>query len=412
MGAIRGTAVRLMCVVLAVAAAAWLGVGVSHADKVRLDAGPGAETFDLPIHARIHGLDAGERVTVQASSSDATGMMWNSWAQFTAGKSGKLDLATAVPDKGTYQIADAGGLLWSLQPAATDPSALFGLPATGFAVRMRVLVGGDVVAEQTLTRSVPVAARDLTVAQTGFAGSLFLPPNAAAEAPAVVVIGGSEGGVPKPLAAAFQAAGYPALALGYFREPGLPACLCAVPLEYFAHAVAWLRAQPGFATRPLVLWGGSRGGEGALALAAYEPDLFDAVVANSPSDQINGAFGEGAASYASAWALNGRPLATGPIPVDRIRVPVLLTAGGSDNLWDSQDAAASVMRQLDARPGAPAHTYLFYPGVGHSAAGITPYAVLNPDILGGTAAANQHAAADAWPRILAFIAAAKAHPAP
>ncbi len=40
-----------------------------------------------------------------------------------------------------------------------------------------------------------------------------------------------------------QADGAPAL--GYFKEPGLPQCLCGIPLEYSARAVGWLRAHPG-----------------------------------------------------------------------------------------------------------------------------------------------------------------------
>jgi hypothetical protein len=55
------------------------------------------------------------------------------------------------------------------------------------------------------------------------------------------------------------------------------------------------------------LIGGSRGAEGALLIASYEPYLFSAVVANSPS-----------------WMING--------PLAGIRVPVLLSDGGQDQM--------------------------------------------------------------------------------
>jgi hypothetical protein len=45
--------------------------------------------------------------------------LWESQAQFRATATGTLNLATAVPASGSYHVADADGLLWSLQPAYT-----------------------------------------------------------------------------------------------------------------------------------------------------------------------------------------------------------------------------------------------------------------------------------------------------
>ena len=38
--------------------------------------------------------------------------------------------------------------------------------------------------------------------------------------------------------------GFPALAVAYFDEPGLPCALQNIRLEYFVRAIQWLRAQP------------------------------------------------------------------------------------------------------------------------------------------------------------------------
>ena len=411
------TTAPLLCALLAVVAAVWLGAQASDSAKVRLHAGPATEAFDMPIHVAVDGLYKGEKVTVQGLSRDASGGQWKSWARFTAG-SGTLDLARSVPEAGTYHVADAAGLLWSLQPPAplgSSPGNL-GVGDRFTTLQLQVLVGGRVVAEQALTRSVPQPTQNPTVATAGFHGSLYLPPNLAASpnTPAIVVIGGSEGGVPRPVAAGFEAAGYPSLALGYFGEPDLPSCLCSIPLEYFAHAVAWLRSQPGFADRPVVLWGASRGGEGALVLASYQPDLFDEVIAVAPSDQINGPFGPGADQASAAWTLNGQPLpaAPDPIPVSRIRVPVLLTAGGADIVWSSAVYAANVMARLDSTPGAPAHHYLAFPDAGHAMAGITPYVPYNTAVYGGTPEANAFAAERTWPQMIAFINRAERHSVP
>jgi dienelactone hydrolase len=108
-----------------------------------------------------------------------------------------------------------------------------------------------------------------------------------AGAPAVVVLTGSTGGEDCAAAEGLAMSGYPALALAYFKEPGLPQCACAISLEYFARAVSWLRAQPAGRGRPVVLYGLSLGSEAVLLTASYLPHLADAVVASSPTVSVD-----------------------------------------------------------------------------------------------------------------------------
>jgi hypothetical protein len=133
--------------------------------------------------------------------------------------------------------------------------------AAGFGAQ--VLAEGRVQATATLTRRWSLSARPTVqiVRRDGFASTLFTPNRGRPGAPAAIVIGGSEGGEATFTAAALAMDGYPALELGYFKEPGLPQCLCAIPREYFACAVRWLHAQPVTRGRPVVLFGGSRGAE-------------------------------------------------------------------------------------------------------------------------------------------------------
>ena len=66
------------------------------------------------------------------------------------------------------------------------------------------------------------------MAGTGFYGDFFVPPPVPAgkRYPAVLIIGGSQGGLSSViLAAALASHGYPALAIAYFDAPGLPASL-------------------------------------------------------------------------------------------------------------------------------------------------------------------------------------------
>jgi dienelactone hydrolase len=319
-----------------------------------------------------------------------------------------VNLATATPVSGSYHVADAAGLLWSLHPASTsNPAAQFIMGQAGFTVRLQVLAEGHVQASATLARrwSLPARPTVQTVRRDGFASTMFTPDKARPGAPAVVVIGGSGGGEDTFTAAALAMDGYPALALGYFDEPGLPQYLCAIPLEYFARAVHWLRAQPAAQGRPVILSGVSRGAEGALLIASYEPDLVDAVVASSPSDLINGSYG---GPFGPAWTLHGQSLTPGTeIPVGRIRVPVLLGDGGQDAIWDSAGSATAIVQELrDAGDRAPCIN-LYHPGAGHAFLGEPPYFPCSGygahGPLGGTRQANALAAEQSWAKMISFL---------
>lgn len=200
---------------------------------------------------------------------------------------------------------------------------------TGFSVTVQVLADGHVEATGTLHRELTLPASVQTVRRDGFASTLFAAPADRPDAPAVVVIGGGDGGEETLLADGLALAGYPAPAVGYFKEPGLPQCVWSIPLEYFAGAVGWLRVEPAARGRPVVLIGDSDGADAALLIASYEPHLVDAIVANSPGHLILGA--DGGQAGGAAWTFHGKPLTPGTlIPVADIRVPVLLSDGGQD----------------------------------------------------------------------------------
>ena len=198
--------------------------------------------------------------------------------------------------------------------------------------------------------------------------------------------------------------GYPALALAYFDEPGLPQCLCSIPLEYFARAVGWLRSRPAGHGRPVVLYGASRGAEAVLLLASYLPHLADGVVASSPTAVINPA---GSVVSGPAWTLRRQPLEpVGNIPVTRIRVPLLMGDGGQDAAWDSAAAASTIIGELRGSADHAPATNLYYPGAGHYYFGFPPYypyftatAVAG---LGGSAQADALATEQYWTRMITF----------
>ncbi|WP_267286677.1 acyl-CoA thioesterase/bile acid-CoA:amino acid N-acyltransferase family protein [Kitasatospora acidiphila] len=315
------------------------------------------------------------------------------------------------------------GLFWSMGPAGGDPDqASFGPklstgPAPGFPVDITVTAHGRQLATTTLTREVMsagVTTKQLTQASDQVTGELFLPPATAGRHPAVLLLGGSEGGfssVGKLAAAQLASHGYPALVVAYFHLPGLPDTLQNIPLEYFATAAHLLAAQPQTDPAHIVVEGDSRGSEAALLLAQDYPDLFHGSVLYAPSAQVNRGFPTGD----TAWTFGGRPVPTGDIPVDRVNGPVLAIAGSDDKLWNSAPWARQIDAALTAanRPGP--HQALVYPGAGHFV-GVTPYLpegthLAHPvtkdlEDLGGTRAGDAAAQAAGWPKVLELLAAA------
>src|SRR6478672_11800551 len=183
-------------------------------------------------------------------------------------------------------------------------------------------------------------------------------------APAVVVLGGSSGGVPATLAAAVAEHGLVALGVCYFGAEGLRPDLVEVPVEIVEAALRWLSRSRRSANGPVALLGVSKGAELALLAASLMPSLVGSVVAAAPSSVVFAGIASGRASSQSSWtwrghgvpfvpfdpsvgpqfgqhgmrtrpmyeaALAGRTSAeTGVIEVERIAAPVLLLSGSDD----------------------------------------------------------------------------------
>jgi pimeloyl-ACP methyl ester carboxylesterase len=125
--------------------------------------------------------------------------------------------------------------------------------------------------------------------------------------------------------------------------------------------------------RPAVLYGVSRGAEAALLIASYQPHLFDAVIASSPSYLINPGYG---GEPGPAWTFHGKAVPEGTnMPVGRIRVPLLLGDGGQDVVWNSAGSATAIIQELGAAHGP----------------------------LGGTRQADALANERSWARMISFL---------
>jgi dienelactone hydrolase len=273
------------------------------------------------------------------------------------------------------------------------------------------------------------------VVESGLYANYF--PAGVRQAPGVLLLGGSEGGIGSSLtrqATSLQTEGFSVLTPSYFGAPGQPENLELVALETFDRALEWLRDQKEVDPQRVAVVGHSKGAEAALLVGTRHRDL-KAVIASAPSSAVWPGINWSKLKAESSWTSSGRPLAALPygsvfsafrgigrlyteglkhsrkhpktaIEIERIRTPVLLVCGERDTLWP----ACRMSRQLKARAddaGGPEIRILAYERAGHRAFG-PALATDDPGFerlggWGGTPAANNAAHADGWPKVVNFL---------
>jgi dienelactone hydrolase len=400
--------------------------GTAGAD-VTLHVTPAASVADQPVRITVSGLAPGTAVSLRLRSTDATHTAWSSSATFRASAAGSVNPARMAARSGSYTGRSAMGLFWSMEPPLAGPASAYYWAGTRPAVfDLSVTAHGTTLASARLTRRwlvVPALAGAHTVATSGFDGQFFPPREVAAgpRRPAVLIIGGSQGGLSSTLlAAALAGHGYPALTIAYFAAPGLPASLAGIPLEYFARALRWLRHQPQVDPARVLTLGISFGSEAALLMGVHYPGLVHGVIGAVPSGVTTSPCPH--CDY-PAWTLHGRPLpfttqfdtpdpagaAGAVIPVERIDGPVFLVCGGADKAWDSCGYARAIMGRLAAHHDRYPRELAAYPAAGHGVGYLVPYlpgaGIPSPGDDGLSAGANPAATAAVWPRLLHFLAA-------
>src|SRR5215471_17276394 len=413
---------------------------------------PDNDLQDSPLSIRLSGFAPRQPVTVTAEMVTREQFHWRSAATFVAGTDGGVDVGTTAPVGGSYSGVSPMGLIWSMERIAGPESDA---PTTS--VRLRVTVAFRAEAENGERAEASVIRAILGPGVTvklldedGLRGAWYLPPGDGPH-PAVIVLGGSEGGLPVRSTAPLLAShGYATLALAYFGLPGLPRGLVNIPLEYFGKAIAHVRAAIAPRNDFIAVHGTSRGGELALLMASLYADVR-AVVAVVPSGVVVGGFGPsepGDLRPRGAWTLAGKPLPDmgqnnrygnswgadpvqrflnsmrdldaverATIAVERIKGPVLMVSGRDDQIWPSFELAEIARRRLEGHNHPWPFEHISYPDAGHGIA--PPYApttattIVHPVTgraiaFGGTPKGQIEANVAYWSRTLDFLAEAAA----
>lgn len=277
------------------------------------------------------------------------------------------------------------------------------------------------------------------IASDGLFGNFF-PASGMGPQPAVLLLGGSEGGLgggAHQMALALQKEGFAVFHLAYFGAPGQSDALEGVPLEMFDKGLDWLKAHPDVDPARVAVMGASKGAEAALLVASRRSDLT-AVVAGMPTSVAwNGVnWASGGQSERASWTASGKDVPTMPfgdwdqadgiisvyrtiedparqtameraaIPIERGRAEVLLVCGEAETMWPACPMSRQVAARSKARSGPPV-TMLSYKDAGHFVFG-PPIAKDHPFYprlgeYGGSPAGNAAARADSWPRVVAFL---------
>ncbi len=407
---------------------------------------PRAALTDSAFSFRATSIAPGVTATMRATMRDSAGRTWAATARFTAAADSTVDTGRDMPlDGSDYTGRDAMGIVTAMDLEGSangrerfTPARLDSLPLT-----ITIAIGGRIADSATILRSwMAPGVTSRTLDSAGLVGVLFLPARRDAR-PALLVLGGSEGGIAGADVAALLAShGYAALALGYFGTRSLPAELASISLDHIASALDYLARQRGVDGRRLAVFGTSKGAEAAVLLASLDSRVR-AVVAYAPSAVSWSCIC--AAADAPSWTWGGAPVPYVPpgrdpayapavgeptqpavhyryrlrdtavvertrIPVDRIGAPMLLVSGGADALWPSQWSGEQMVARGVVVDGRPAVRHLVYPEAGHLIgkaylpAGSTRVAGGRIET-GGTPRANAAAQAAAWPRVMAFLSA-------
>jgi dienelactone hydrolase len=405
-----------------------------------------------PVAIRLEGLPTDKNVTLMAERTmeapepKAPQILYRSQAVFIAPQ-GSLDLATARPQSGSYSEADVRGLFWSMSPVeGGDGSALQPMH-----VKLTASADGRVLATSTL--QFIDALPEVKVEQVKeFPGAVFASLPGGSRRPAVIVLGGSEGGgwVARDRAPRLASRGFAVLGLPYYspgsgeREiPELPAAFADIPVERLNAAFEWLKRRKDVDASRVALVGTSKGAEFVL-IAASRFKWITSVVAIAPTDVVWEGWGPGVEpGTRSSFALDGKPLPFVPyvefaeefagfgtgqdvrmrrfqdkgraahpaaavkarIRVETFRGPLLVIGGHDDQVWASGMMAQNI---AERRAAAGLETVaLIFSEAGHalSGTGWLPTTQYNarPNKSGGTPQANARAQARAFPETIAFL---------
>jgi dienelactone hydrolase len=274
--------------------------------------------IDEPLRIVVEGLAPSQTFVIRAVMRIDAQNTLASYGGFQADEKGHADIENQHPNSGTYEQGEMG-LLWSMKKDAVPehlkdldlpfPSSEADPYIIAFELEAEGRVAQTVRIERWFARA---DIKTIEIHENGLVARLFLP-SLKSRVPAVILVGGSEGGLETAEVRGMLLAshGYAALAVAYFRAPSLPDQLALIPVETIKRACDYLSRLSMVDAGRIGIVGGSRGAELALLAASAFPEIR-AVVAYSPSNVSWAAIAGGPPQ--AAWTLLGKPVPFFPNP--------------------------------------------------------------------------------------------------
>lgn len=261
------------------------------------------------------------------------------------------------------------------------------------------------------------------VSGVGFDGE-FYPPLGPSKKLGVLILGGSEGGIPNHRAKIIAENGFPVLALAYFKTKRTPAYLDIIPLEYFDQPIEWLIKNEYTQGGKIIVIGQSKGAELALLLASRKPEI-SGVVAFVPSAVVFQGMPKVFWPPRSSWTYMSKQVPFVPfnlsnlrdkknvlsihrnslkqkeavrkasIPVNKIKGPVLLFSAANDSVWPSVEMSNTIMQTLQDHNFGYAFEHISYDDAGHT--------LTEEHMMGGTEEGNRKARIDSTEKTVSFL---------
>ncbi|MCV2351690.1 acyl-CoA thioester hydrolase/BAAT C-terminal domain-containing protein [Paucibacter sp. Y2R2-4] len=228
-----------------------------------------------------------------------------------------------------------------------------------------------------------------TVQYKNLAARLYLP-KTPEKVPAVIGFGGSDPswGFADANGAMMASNGIAVIGLVYFKtEPGLPATLDQIPMEYFISAVDYAQSLPEIDGQRIGVVSGSRGAEAGFLLAILDPRI-KSVVITTPSKVAWG----GMTSSRSAWTYQDQDIPALHLPdlpnipqierfkialsetekvkaatfaFEKIQGPILLISAENDQIWPGTAMSQDIMDYLKSHNFRYSAVHKSYP-TGHA----------------------------------------------
>lgn len=374
--------------------------------------------IDEPINISVTGIQPGQVITLHLIKKLNGERYLASKASYTADQEGIVDLSLQPPVQGSYRGVDQMGLFWSMEPVQLteemkcyiddqyQPSAPYNELSPQVSVVL-LEIADIIVAHQAITRQwMSSDIEKLSIQVEELIGSFFYYKDRKPR-PAIIVLGGSEGGINEKTAALLASHGFSVLALAYFGIEKRQAQLREIPLEYVEFALHWIKGRREVQAGGIGIHGTSRGSELALWSATLFPEIIATVSLNGSAVSFCGIVPwTEEPTLPPAWTYQGQPLPylqpdnpielaleckemwvnrkgnplrlwhdglsknvelleKATIPLEKMHGELLMVSGLGDESWDSATLSArGFNRKMHASPSERSK-HLRYEGAGH-----------------------------------------------